>query len=83
MAQAADTSASEFEAQVLARSEIARVRIALDELPDAQRVVLVLWMTEDLSYDQIAAQMNVSESSVKSLLFRARANLEKKIRGAG
>lgn len=81
VAQAGATTPGEFEERILARSEVARVRAALDELPDSQRLALVLWLTEDLSYDQIAAQMNVSESSVKSLLFRARAAMEKKIRG--
>lgn len=80
---ASESSINEFEEQVLARAELADVRRAVDELPDSQRLALTLWLTEDLSYDQIAAQMGVSEASVKSLLFRARTALEKKIRSAG
>ncbi|MGE4131343.1 MAG: RNA polymerase sigma factor [Bdellovibrionales bacterium] len=71
----------DFEDQVLARSEVAQVRQALEQLPDRQRLALVLWLTEDMSYEQIAQQLDVSESSVKSLLFRARQTLEAQLRG--
>lgn len=72
---AAESSVAEFEARVLARAEIAAVRRALDTLPNSQRVALTLWLTEELAYDQIAQQMGISESAVKSLLFRAREAL--------
>lgn len=72
---AADSTTAEFESQVLARGDVARIREAVDKLPEAQRVALTLWLTEDLSYDQIAGQMGVSESAVKSLLHRAREAL--------
>ena len=74
-------SATDLEEQVLARAEIGRVREAVAALPEAQRVALTLWLTEDLSYGEIASQMQVSEAAVKSLLFRARQNLEHQLRG--
>ncbi len=75
VAAASETTVTEFEQRVLARAEVAKVREVLDQLPDAQRLALTLWLTEDLSYDQIASQMGVSESAVKSLLHRAREAL--------
>lgn len=50
---------------------------ALDGLPERQRVALILSKYEDLSYRQIADVMKISVSSVESLLFRAKINLEK------
>lgn len=81
VAASIDFSRGDFEEQILARHDVALIREGLIALPDSQRIALTLWMTEDLSYEQIATQMGVSESAVKSLLFRARATMEKRIRG--
>jgi RNA polymerase sigma-70 factor (ECF subfamily) len=62
--------------------EISLVQNAIDELPAAQRTALLLWMTEDLSYEQIAHQLGTTVSSVKSVLFRARETLSERLRGA-
>lgn len=72
----------EFEQQVLARAEVDAVKAALNELPDNQRVALTLWLTEDLSYEDIAREMGLSESAVKSLLHRARVTLSERCGGA-
>jgi RNA polymerase sigma-70 factor (ECF subfamily) len=53
-----------------------RVKECIKELPENQRVALVIWMTEDKSYEDIAKDMEVSVSSIKSLLFRSRQNLK-------
>lgn len=50
---------------------------AIDSLPKRQRTALILNKYEDLSYQQIAEVMGISVSSVESLLFRAKNNLEK------
>lgn len=57
------------------------VREAIDELPAQQRAALVMWLTEDMDYEQIAQELNTTVSSVKSLLFRARQNLAQKLGG--
>jgi RNA polymerase sigma-70 factor, ECF subfamily len=51
------------------------VQQALAKLPDKQRVPLVLYHFEDLSYEQIAAQLGVSLSKVKTDILRARQAL--------
>lgn len=50
---------------------------AINTLPSRQRTALILNRYEDMSYQQIAEVMNISVSSVESLLFRAKNNLEK------
>lgn len=48
---------------------------AIGQLPDKQRVALILHKVEQLSYREIAEIMELSESAVDSLIFRARTNL--------
>jgi RNA polymerase sigma-70 factor, ECF subfamily len=48
---------------------------ALRQLPDHQRLPLVLYHFEDLSYEQIAARLRVSLAKVKTDIRRARAAL--------
>jgi RNA polymerase sigma factor (sigma-70 family) len=60
------------------RAEI--VYSAIDKLPDSQRVACILNKIEGLSYEEVADVMNVSLSSVESLLHRAKSNLRKSLR---
>jgi len=53
------------------------VEEALSQLPDRQRVPLVLFHFEELSYEEIAAQLGVSLAKVKTDILRARAALAK------
>lgn len=80
MEAAPEASTHEFETAVLARAEISEVRAALAELPDNQRLALTMWLTEELSYEEIARELSLSEGAVKQLLFRARQTLSDKIR---
>ncbi|MDZ7738866.1 MAG: RNA polymerase sigma factor [Bacteroidales bacterium] len=50
---------------------------AVERLPESQRTAFVLSKYEDMSYSEIAAIMKNSISSVESLLFRAKRNLQK------
>lgn len=47
----------------------------LDSLPENQRTALILKAWEGLSYQEIGSIMNLSVSSVESLIFRARKKL--------
>jgi RNA polymerase sigma-70 factor (ECF subfamily) len=53
------------------------VEQALNELPEHQRVPLVLYHFEDLPYDEIARRLVVSLAKVKTDILRARAALAK------
>jgi RNA polymerase sigma factor (sigma-70 family) len=55
------------------------VRKSVNELPDRQRIALILSQFEDRSYKEIAEIMGVSLSAVESLIFRAKQALKKKL----
>jgi len=62
------------------KKEIAQtVKAAVDELPERQRITLVLHRYKGLSHGQIAEATGWSGSAVESLLVRAYANLRKKL----
>lgn len=52
------------------------IQAALDQLPEDQRIAVLLCRFEGLSYEEIAESMNTSISAVKSLLYRAHQNLK-------
>ena len=53
------------------------VEDALQGLPERQRLPLVLYHFEELSYEEIAERLGVSLAKVKTDIFRARAALAK------
>jgi RNA polymerase sigma-70 factor (ECF subfamily) len=53
------------------------VEEALQRLPERQRLPLVLYHFEELSYEEIAQQLGVSLAKVKTDIFRSRAALAK------
>jgi RNA polymerase sigma-70 factor (ECF subfamily) len=52
---------------------------AIDELPTNQREAFILNKYENLNYKEISEIMNKSISSIESLLFRAKKNLQVKL----
>jgi RNA polymerase sigma-70 factor (ECF subfamily) len=52
---------------------------ALQKLPTPQRVPLVLFHFESLSYEEIAAKLGISLSKVKTDIFRGREALRRKL----
>ena len=57
----------------------AHVRAAVDQLPEQQRLALVLTRFHGCSYEEVAASMETTVPAVKSLLTRARENLRKRL----
>jgi RNA polymerase sigma-70 factor, ECF subfamily len=53
------------------------IETALHSLPERQRLPLVLYHFEELSYEEIAEKLGVSLAKVKTDIFRARAALAK------
>ncbi|MDZ7722185.1 MAG: RNA polymerase sigma factor [candidate division KSB1 bacterium] len=53
------------------------VQRAIHQLSERQKTALILQRYEELSYDEIAAIMDISLSAVESLLRRAKENLAK------
>jgi len=69
----------DFAAQMERADSHQLVEQALQKLPDAQRVPLVLFHLEGLSYEEIAARLHVSLGKVKTDIFRAREALRKRL----
>lgn len=52
-----------------------RIHAALEQLPERQRTIVLLTEDEDMSREEIAAQLGMKEEAVKKALFRARQQL--------
>jgi len=67
------------EKQVEVKERSAQIRNALASLPPQYRVVVELRHYQEMSYEDIAAELNLPLSDVKSHLFRARKILAEKL----
>jgi RNA polymerase sigma-70 factor (ECF subfamily) len=56
------------------------IEAAIGQLPETQRMAVVLRRFEELSYDEIADVLELSVPAVKSLLFRARTELRERLK---
>lgn len=66
---------------IIENKERARILFAaMDKLSDNQKAAFTLSQIENLSYKEIAEVMQLSVSSVESLIFRAKSNLKKSLR---
>ncbi len=63
------------DASLLEQELNAAIQTAIGELPESQRMAVILRRYEELSYEEIAEVLDQSVSAVKSLLFRARTEL--------
>ena len=57
-----------------------KIEQALAELPENQRLAIVLCRQEELSYEEIARVLRCSESATKSLIHRGRETLKQKLK---
>lgn len=76
-ARTADSDEPEYDFENKQRAII--LGEAINSLPKNQKVAFTLSKYEDLSYQEIAEVMDLSVSSVESLLFRAKKGLQKKL----
>ncbi len=60
---------------VLGKDELARVVVAVNALPEAQRQALVRSALEGHTHEQIAEALETSPGAVRQLIYRARANV--------
>lgn len=72
--QFADTGPSPFDDAVLSQ-EMASVQLALDQLPKAQRSILIMHHADLRTYEEMAQVLGVPVGTVKSRLNRARRGL--------
>jgi len=59
------------EERLVACERAARIRRAVEALPEKQRAAVLLHKYEEMDYREIARVLGCSESALKSLLFRA------------
>ena len=71
--KAADTALLDDEMQ-------AAIQTAIDELPETQRMAVILRRYDDVPYEEIGEILDLSVPAVKSILFRARTDLREKLR---
>lgn len=67
------------EIQLENRQRATLLHEAIDSLPQNQKVAFTLSKYEELSYQEISEVMDLSISSIESLLHRAKKNLQKKL----
>src|SRR3989454_3775051 len=65
---------------VMRKEERAQVRDAIARLPENYRLPLVLRYYSELSYDEIAQQLELRRNYVAALIFRAKQELRRKLR---
>ncbi len=69
-------SSGQMPSRLLDKAEMREiVRMALESIPERQRLAVLLCKFEGLSYADIAAALDLTPQAVKSLLSRARINL--------
>jgi RNA polymerase sigma-70 factor (ECF subfamily) len=77
--QSADQNQSNPDKDMIRKEKATLIRQAINDLPDNQRMAVILGRFDDFSYAEIAATLGVSEKAVKSLLSRAKENLKRKL----
>ena len=78
VARIADSGPS-VEQSLMRRDRERTIRQAVRALPDNQRAAVILHKYQEVDYRQIAKILGVSESAVKSLLFRAYETLRERL----
>jgi len=74
-----DENATSPDATLLEHELQEAVDAAIAQLPETQRMAVILRRYEELSYEEIAESLDQSVSAVKSLLFRARTELRESL----
>ncbi len=78
--QVADAGVKSPDTTMLDDEMQAAIQRAIDELPETQRLAIILRRYDEFSYEEIAEIMGLSVPAVKSVLFRARTDLREKLR---
>jgi RNA polymerase sigma-70 factor (ECF subfamily) len=78
--QARDASSKSPDDAMLDAEMQKAIQRAIDELPEVQRMAIVLRRYEDMPYEEIAVVLKLSVPAVKSVLFRARQDLRERLK---
>jgi RNA polymerase sigma-70 factor, ECF subfamily len=69
-------------AVAVTRQEVGELRDALADLPAQQRDAILMRELRGLSYEEVASELLITPTAVRSLLFRARQSLQVRLREA-
>jgi len=78
--QVADHTAKAPDTTVLDAEMQEAIQQAIDELPESQRMAVILRRYDNVSYEEIGEILKLSVPAVKSVLFRARTELREKLK---
>ena len=67
--------------ELIRKEKAMAIRQAINDLPDNQRLAVILRRYDSFSYAEIAETLGVSDKAVKSLLSRAKVNLRRRLSG--
>jgi RNA polymerase sigma-70 factor (ECF subfamily) len=73
------TDGKTAESTMYSEQELAVVFFYINQLPERQKNAFILFELEQLSYEEITQRLEISKSSLESLLFRARQSLREKL----
>lgn len=68
------------EAALLDGEMMSAIQRAIDELPETQRLAVIMRRYDETPYEEIAEVLELTVPAVKSLLFRARTELREKLK---
>ena len=68
------------EQRIVQRERVKAIRRVIEELPERQRMAVLMHKYQDLDYREIGEALHLSESATKSLLFRAYETLREKLK---
>lgn len=78
--QAPDSNTKAPDDSLLNNEMQTAIQKAIDELPEIQRMAIVLRRYDDIPYEDIGEILGLSVPAVKSVLFRARTELREKLK---
>ncbi|MGE4105633.1 MAG: RNA polymerase sigma factor [Bacteriovoracia bacterium] len=78
--QVADDSREDIESVLAQIEDIALIREAVDALPETQRRVITLWMSDEMSVEEAAAALKLKPNAFYVNLSRAKAALTKALK---
>jgi RNA polymerase sigma-70 factor (ECF subfamily) len=78
-----EISLKDFEGLFEQKSDIQLVRKAIDELQDEYRIILTMYLSEELELGQIANELEITYNHAKVLLFRSRESLKEVLLAKG
>lgn len=79
VSDAAIENTTEYSTYIITELEAAEIQKLIDSLPDGYKTVFVLYVVEGYKHSEISELLQISESTSKTQLFKARKMLQNKI----